>query len=239
MIAVLLALALSSGDRPPPVALHHKRATAAACSQSVECAIQSGDKAGNWWALKADGTMLSSSALTMSAQGSPIVSPLTFNGTTQFYSAASIAFPSTSQSFSIVAVYRIASTAGNPYMVAKLPGGASNTFGVRLVTGRPALQVFQAGTPTQLVHSQTSSTNTWLGMSATYNNSGPTMLVRYSGSSTTESQGAPGVIGSTSAETDVAGATGAASFTGNLRGVFYTEKILSDSDVDRIIAGAM
>ena len=143
-LIVLLALSQLVGDGPILMSPALRGET---CVRSIECAVSASDKSGNWWLLKADGSMLSSSSLTMSGTGSPGVSPITLNGTTQYYSSsASVAFPSTAQSFTVVWVGNMTDNAA-AYAVAKWPG-ASQTFICGVASTKPVFYAFNhlAGT---------------------------------------------------------------------------------------------
>lgn len=214
---------------------------ASGCTHSIECGIQSGDKSGNWWALKTDGTMLSGSALTMSAQGSPGVSPLTLNGSTQYFKSTNVTYPS--GDFSIVTAFNMTGTpASNGYLAGKWDTG--NIAAVVFVDTSAKINVAiddGGGGIKVLTVSGASSTGTWLAACVTYTSASKALKIRTGGSNTTGSTTNTGVQQPNFPHSVGAGGAGGAStfFHGQSRGAFFTETPLSDAACDRIMAGVL
>jgi hypothetical protein len=180
--------------------------------------------------------MLSGSSLTESAHGSPTVSPITLNGTTQYYDSAAVAFPATSQSFSIMFVAKFNDVTA-AYVAAKWPV-ANQTFICGVAVSNPIFYAFSS-TPTFVPNTSAGvvSTGTWVGICCSFNSSTQDGNVRYSGVNSLVSIG-PSTQNTTSAQT--VGSTAATpTFNGQLRGVFYTETDACGAASDRVIAGAM
>lgn len=206
--------------------------------KSIENAIVAGDKSGNWWALKTDGTMLASSALTMDNEGPAPVSPLTFDGTTWFESSSAVAAPGATTDFSFVAVVNVPTISGSQTIVAKLSG----TF-VYLVqvnsSQRVDFYVTPTGGGTNNAVSALISTGMWFAIGGSYKQSTGLITLRVVGADTTATASGGGVQTGTLDVGVGARGGGVNKLTGSSRGVFYTEKILSDADFDRIGGGAL
>lgn len=212
---------------------------AATCAPDISCAVTAGDEAGNWWALKGDGTMLASSAITLVNQASSGVSPLTFNGTTQYFKTAGTqSFPA--GDFSFVASFNINAADGGGVLMAQwgpiivrwivyTKADHSLEFGV-LGAG---LGIYDLATP--------QSTGTFLAVAGSYNGTTGAMVFRsattYGSGSGTGGGGVLGLATNTSTGGNTDGS--ALMFKGTSRGMFFTEKILSTADMDRIMAGAL
>jgi hypothetical protein len=216
-------------------------ATATATVKSIGNALQSGDKVGNWWALQQDGTMLASSALTESGQASPGVSPLTFNGTTQYFKSANVAYPT--GDFSAVVSFKFASNPGaNAYLAAKWDSGSLGWVAFLDTSGKLNFIVADsAGTLKTITAAGASSTNTWLAVCVTYTSASKALSMRALGTDTTGNGTNTGVHAISFPHSVGAGGAGGAGtfFAGNSRGVFFTETPLSDAACDRIMAGVL
>jgi len=208
--------------------------------KSIENNIISADQVGNWWALKADGTMLAGSALTMAAQGSPGVSPITLNGSTQYYSSGSVAFPTAS--YSIATVVNVTSLASAQQIVAEF--SVVNKFLLRAQGSGSAFNftAYDSGGNAAVATSGAETAGIWLAICATWDSTtNPSIatirvanVTTSGGSLTTGTQ-----AGSAAQFVGAYNATPAQPLAGQLRGIFFTEKKLSDADCDRITSGAM
>lgn len=211
---------------------------AAGCSLNVSCGIQAGDEVGNWYALQTDGTMLAGSALTMTGQNGPGVSPLTFNGTNQYFkSTSTVAFPS--GDFSFVVIVNLVSTVGEVF--SKWDGSATFPF---TVEGQGAGVGYRFYVTATTGPGGASSANgasiagSWVGLGGTYTSATGIIRLRVQGVST------GGVLSGTGVQAanfvhSLGAYVGPGNFiNGSSRGLFFTEKVLSDSDIDRIVAAA-
>lgn len=240
---MLFALALLLTQTPQPRLflqpnLSHRRSASHACAQSIECAISASDKSGNWYALETDGTMLSGSSLTMTATSSPGVSPLDFTAGGYFVSGA-VAFPSTD--FSLVAVVNVSSCAGALKVIVGNLNGTNYSWLLSCVTNTIELDMHASGGGFgTAAHSPT--TNAWIVCGLTYTTATGATKLRCEGTNHTATAAGGGFfsLGGNRAHS-IGGATNGTTpwSTGKSRGVFYTEKILSDADIDRIGAGAL
>lgn len=239
MLAAIVALALTAAP-------HHRqlfqpnlgRATTARVD-GIGASVTAGDLTGNWWLLNANGTMRSGSALTMSLAGSPGVSPLSFNGTDQWAASSNVAFPG-NVDFSVVTMIRQASNTGYKKYIDKWRGGTT----VFLLAASSGVVEFSAAAANGAQGVATSvgamSTNTWYCFGATYTTATGTLKLRKGGSNYSGATvgNASGSLASTTPHAiavynDLSGATAFDS-----RGALYTEKLLSDADIDRICSGA-
>lgn len=210
----------------------------AATSKSIESALAAGDKAGNWWALKADGTMLSGSALTMAAQGSPGVSPITLNGTSQFYKSANVAYPTGDFSFVCVVSQDVTSSATTDVI---------NKFGGTLVftaedatSGADNLLYVNGASALGAAHVSASlTTSVWQTIGGSYTSATGAIVYRVAGVDHGATAVGGGVTASTEAMAVGANTAGSGFFKGQMRGCVFTEKVLSSADIDRIGAGAL
>src|SRR5579864_6622473 len=203
------------------------------CSDSINCAVTPSDKAGNWWGLQADGTMMVGSALTMDKQGSIPVSPLTFDGTTWLESHASVAFPGATTDFSFVTVVFVPSISGSQTLFAKLQG--TFVFLAQVTSGqRIEFYVTPTGGTTNNATSALISTSTWFVVGGSYKQSTGLITLRVSAVDTTATASGGGVQTGTIDMSVGARGGGVNKLTGECRGTFYTEKILTDADIDRI-----
>lgn len=242
VLLLLLAIDLDPGPAgdvitaPPQLQPH---AAAASCSHSIECSLQSGDKVGNWWALKADGTMLSGSSLTQSGQASPGVSPLTFNGSTQYFKSSNVSFPS-SGNVSAVVVFNYAA-AGASNMILSGKWGASPVWVVFLDTsGKVNIAVKDGGAGIKVVTAAApAATNTWLYACLTWNSATKAVKLRTGAGNVTDTTASTGIIAASYPHAVGAGADGSLPFAGQSRGAYYGETLISDADCDRIGTGAL
>lgn len=238
---MILALALAVLAQSPAHRLFMQPnlpRSAPACAADISCAVAAGDKSGGWWMLKGDGTMAASSALTMAAQGSPGVSPLTF-AAGAYYKSGSVAAPT--GSFSFVVSFKVTALGGTQFLMGKWPNHlqwllyikADGTLEYYVKAGDATLWFIDSAAPI--------TAGSWLAVGGTHNGAGSVtgLTLRINGTSTVSGTSGVGPF-SASDETSVfAENDGSAPFTGSSRGVFYTEKILSDADLDRIMAGAL
>lgn len=207
--------------------------------KSIENAIAAGDKAGNWYALKTDGTMLASSALTLTATSSPGVSPLTFNGAGNGYFVSSaVAFPT--GDFSVVMVLNTPSCTGALKTLVGNYNATNYQFLLSCVSGSIELDIQAAGGGFGTVtHSPTLGSYIVCGF--TYTTATGAVKLRCEGTNHTGTAAGGGLInlGGNRAHAVGAATTGVQAWTGTSRGLFLSEKILSDSDIDRIGGGAL
>ena len=237
MLGLLLALALTGS--PQHRLFRQPNLPARACAQSIDCGVQAGDKSGNWWALKSDGTMLSGSALTQAAQGSPGTSPLTFNGSSQYYASGDVAYPT--GDFSVVVSFKFASNpAAVSYLAGKWDSGSLAMLVFLDTDGKLNLAVQDGLAATNvLTAADASATGAWLAVCATFTSASKAMKVRALGANATATATNAGVAALSFPHSVAAGGVGGGKFAGQSRGVFFTEKPLSDADCDRIMAGAL
>jgi hypothetical protein len=236
VLALALALALT---QTPQHRLRMQPNLPRSIPKSIENAIQAGDKVGNWWALKADGTMVSGSATTLSPQSSPGTSPLTFNGSSQYFASVNVAYPV--GDFSVVGSFNFPSNPGaNSYIAAKWD--TANLAWVVFIdtAGKLNLAVQDSGASTNVLTALTaSSTGTWLAVCATFTSGTKAMKVRAVGVNATTTSTNSGVAVLSFPHSVGAGGAGGGKLTGSSRGVFFTETPLSDAACDRIMAGAI
>jgi hypothetical protein len=248
---MLLALLLAAN--PYPLALPrgcHNRscvrsrvvaapaAAAPTTPPNISNAITAGDKSGNWWVLQTDGTMLASSSLTLSAVGSPSVSPITLNGSSQYYAAGTApTFPT--GNFSVVCVVNLTTHPASKYVVAKWDGSSAAWV---LLTGTtsPSMLVFTSTSALAEADSAgTWTTGTWVGIAGSYTSATSTAGIRYLSTTNTGAGSGGGITAANPFASVGGGDDGSALANMQTRGCFFTEKVLSDADIDRIIAGAM
>lgn len=249
----LLAVTSAAGSRKPPKGITLPRgcrdrgcvrertvSDGATCSQSIQCAVTAGDKSGSWWAIRADGTMLSGSALTMTAAGSPGVSPLSFNGVDQKYTSGNVAYPA--GSFSFVAVFNVnPSTSASTEVVSKWEG-ANLSFTLEMGgTGSvtPNWYVIAAGGATGRAIGVDIVKGIWFCMGGMYTTGTGDVTLRQYGIGNASATATGGGVFAQTTPHRVAAYSAGGFFWGLSRGVFFTEKVLSDADVDRICAGAL
>lgn len=234
MLAALILALLSQSDplQPQgPIFSSPARMKHGPKAKDITNAVAGGDKSGSWWALKSNGTMLSGSSLTMTAHGSPGVSPLTFDGSTQWFeSSTTVAFPV--GNFSVVYVFdpTINTT---QYFVSKWD--PVTTF----ICGLETKAILYMATPSfsEVDSVATVPAGSFVGVGCTYTVSSGVGTVRVSGVTASATLGA---VQTGMQSHAVGGTSGGANLAkGSSRGVFFTEKVLSDADIDRIIAGAM
>lgn len=210
------------------------------CVESIDCALQAGDKSGSWWALKANGMMATSSALTQTNVGGGGTSPMTFNGTDQYYRSATVAYPT--GDFSVVVVFRLDSGAGTCELAAKW-GGSDISFSIEIVPGTGVGHAYVKSSTGNLGDAAfggaTFEVDTWYGVALTYTTATGAIKGRTSSTNVTATATGGGVLAQSERHTVGAHAVPDAFMKGKSRGVFFTEKVLSDADIDRIVAGAM
>jgi len=210
------------------------------CSHSIECALQSGDKVGNWWALKSDGTMLSGSAFTLAGQASPGVNPITLNGSTQFYvSAATPAAPT--GDFSFVCSVNLADFSSDQVIIAKWKTShlVFEAF-INSTTGRPSLLVQDSlGNLGEADNTTALTAATWQAISGTYVSSTGVLTIRTAGHNNTATNAGGGVLSDTTEHSVGAQETGTAPAHMQSRGCFFTETALSTGRQDAIMAGVL
>lgn len=200
-------------------------------------AIAAGDKVGNWYALKNDGTMLSGSALTLTEASGAGVLPLNFDGNAYFVSSP-VAFPA--GDFSLVMVLNTPTVAGALRTLAGNFNGTNYSFILSTVTGAIEMDVQAAGGGFgTVVH--TPALNTYVVVGVTYTSATGALKMRCEGANTTATAAGGGLInlGAARAHTLGGSTLGSLRWTGLSRGIFFTEKVLSDADIDRIGAGGL
>ena len=217
---------------------------------SLADALQAGDKAGAWWAMKGDGTMLSGSAVTLVATGSP--TNTTENGwPVRTYTAAqndqepaNVAFPASDVS---VCYHRQSTALPNVQLMAFGTSGAVGGFSIlpfeQQVTGNflsyatdgvVSGSYASSGAPLPIV------AGSWYVLCFTYqrvggaaNNVG-TLYVNGVSVGTSSTMRLAQALSSVWSTNGYAAASGGSA--GSTRGVFVTYKLLSAADVARISA---
>lgn len=196
-------------------------------------AVSAGDLAGNWWMLHASGVMEPGSSLTLSSVGSPSVNPITLNGSSQYFISSPVAFPT--GDFSFVTVINVVTNPGYFDIISKYPsftilegdnGGGLNFF----VT---------TSTSANADASATFATGVWLRIGGVYTSATSTAKLRIQGVNHSNIASGTGV--NAGSATFAYGARNNGTLFSNIlsRGGFFTEKVLSDADIDRICAGAI
>ena len=208
------------------------------CSQSIQCAVTAGDKSGNWWALQSDGMMATGSSLTMTAAGSPGVSPLTFNGSNQKYTSGTVAYPTGSFSF-VMALNVDSSTSATMEALSKWEG-ATLSYTLEIAGGvTPKFYVVAAGGSTGRADGTDISKGSWVCLAGMYTTGTGDVTLREYGVGNFGATATGGGVAAQTAAHRVAAWSGGNFFFGQSRGAFFTEKVLSYADVDRICAGAL
>lgn len=249
MLMLALALALA---QPTTTPMGFRLRNAVADAPVALCdAMSAGDKSGNWWCMKGDGTMATGSAVTLVATGTPTNStengwPVrTYTTTQNDQEPANAAFPASDFS---VCKHQRSNALPNVQLMAFGTSGAVGNFAAlpfqQEVTGNLTSYTSDG---VSAVGNYTSSSvplpivaNTWVLLCFTYqrvggaaDNVGRTYVNGVqvgTGSTMRLAQG----LSSVWSTNGYAGATGgSASAT---RGVFVTYKLLSAADIARIYA---
>ena len=215
---------------------------------SLADALQAGDKAGAWWAMKGDGTMLSGSAVTLVATGSPTNTtendwPVrTYTSTQNDQEPANVAFPASD--FSIcqhvrpgtVAVAQLAGfgTAGAAASYVALP------FEVQSGAGQLVSYISNGVAGSTFASSPSLTAGTWYVLCYTYqrvggaaNNVG-TVYLNGTAIATSSTQNLAQALASVWTTNGYAG--GPTGMAKAVRGQFVTYKLLSAADIARISA---
>jgi hypothetical protein len=239
---VLFALiaALSLGQTPPHRLRQQPNLPRVSRGPSIESAVAAGDKSGSWWLLQTDGQMLSGSATTLSNVGGGSRSPMNFNGSSQSYESPTVAYPA--GDFSVVVVFWIDPASTSCQFASKwggtdiswsiefLVGGHNGNAYVKSATGNLGAATFGGNA---LPAGQ------WLGIALTYTSATGAIKGRTGGVNVTATATGGGVFAQSEKHSLASPATHSVFCTGKSRGAFFTEKVLSDADIDRIIAGTM
>lgn len=208
-------------------------------ANSIANAVQAGDKSGNWFMLLPTGVTQDSSgfagANAFTANGSWIPEPdrLSFGGGT-YLSTPAVSFPLSS--FSMVAVIRVPTLAGGfKNIFGNFTGSGDYSFVLSAVGGSLEVDVegVTGATATLLA---TPPLNTYVTVGIIYNASSGLLTFRVNGVTTTATVTGAGLkaLGGPRAFSMGATTVGTLAWTGDSYGVFFTEKLLSVADVDRI-----
>lgn len=210
-------------------------------------AVVASDKAGNWWMLHAAGSMDAGSSLTESGIASPGVNPITMNGSTQYFASSTVGFPTSD--FSAVISLKLTSLANHTFLIGKW-GVNCPCFYLEVSSAGVVTFGISDSAPAQLALASganlSAGVDDFVGLS--YKASTGAMSLRVHGVTTTATT-VNGGVRHDFAEVHSFGGQAAGSFgpigggtfvttamTASY-GAFYTEKVLSNADIDRI--GAM
>lgn len=236
LLALILSAPPHSRDRMTERWAMPPSASAAPPVMFGTVALQPSDMVGSWWVLNTDGTMASGSSTSFVAHASPGTSPLTFNGSTQYLDTATVlAFPT--GSFSIVCSAK--------------PTAASGTIAGDWISGELLwILAFSSDAPLFGVSDSTLSLGvavapaitegSFLAFTGIYNATTGSVKLRTAGVTTTGSSTAFPTTLAPSHKVAVGASRDASSFlTGQSKGCFFTEKVLTDADADRLMPGVL
>jgi len=220
-------------------------------AQELCASLQAGDKSGNWYCLNGDGTMASGSVLTLSPQNSPTVQShaLCPNGanctavnrnkllraSSQHFATSATTVPT--GSFSIVVLYSDDPTNASGEIASKWDLGTltytmeAAAGGVRFYVNNGTSQVNTINTSDRALYEERF-------YCARYDTADGRARLRVNGVNDTASGAlSPATPRSNSMALTVGAASGGgAGVNGRIRGLFFTEKALSEADCDRIQA---
>lgn len=235
---MLLALLMLLSDLQPRSPLGPVFPSSQRRLKNIATAIQAGDQSGNWWVLNQDGTT-SGSALTMAGINTPGTSPLSFNGTDQYWRSAAVAFPGATD-YSFVVAIAVGDGVGSKEVVAKYDGGANLVFTLELASGTvPRFYATSAAGVTASAQGSALTPGTMACLGGRYTTATGGIVLRVGGSNVTGTAGAGGVFAGSVRHSVGAHLVPGGFLDGTSRGVFYTEKALSDADVDRVCTGVL
>lgn len=199
-------------------------------------AVLAGDKSGNWWMLHATGSMEGGSSLTLSPTGSPGSNPITLNGSTQWFESSGVAFPA--GDFSIITVINFSSLPAFFDILAAWTGSsATQKFVLEGDSGgNVSFYVNDAGGTAHSISKAGLTTGSYMVLAATFTVATGAVKIRLNGSNATGSVTAS-IKAATTPHSFGARSGGSIFTAGSSYGAFFTEKVLSDADIDRI--GAM
>lgn len=210
--------------------------------------IQAGDKSGNWDCIKGDGTMLSGSATTWVATGTPTNSiegsgyPVrTYTSTQNDKQPSNAAFPASS--FSVCQHFRFPGTGGQNVFAFGTAGSPANYSVIVDVNAAHTNTGFYASngvSPTLYTVAQTFTDNTWYLYCHTYSRTGGAannvVTIYINGSSIGTRSTEALVQALSSVWTSNGYASGSNGGAKAMRGQFVTYKVLSAPDIARIYA---
>lgn len=254
LLAALLALTASAQQSDPRFKRFTQRSPQGRSTRglmsnnyvSLADALQAGDKAGNWWAMKGDGTMLAGSTVTLVATGSPTNTteggwPVrTYTNLQNDQEPANAAFPASD--FSVCKHMR--STAlTNAQLMAFGSSGAVAGFSAlpfEQQTNGNVISYISNGASGSTVTSATAmQAGNWYLLCFTYQRvgAGTSVGTLYLNGASVNSSSTLGLAQALSSVWTTNGyAGGAGGVAGSTRGVFVTYKLLSAADIARLYA---
>ena len=212
-------------------------------------ALASGDKAGNWWCMKGDGTMASGSAVTLTATGSPTNTiengwPVrTYTSTQNDQEPANVAFPASD--FSVCQHLRPGTVAVSQLAVFGTTGAAATNstlpFEVQSGAGNLVSYVSDGVAQSSFASTPALTAGRWDVLCFTYQRVGGATnnvaTVYLNGISIASSSTARLAQALVSVWTTNGYAGGIVGMDKAVRGAFVTYKLLSAADIARITAG--